>query len=224
MTWHNENLENVQHLILLRLDNAISTAVLVLVVVVACNAELEAPPFPAEPHEVVHPDAGGCECGADGVHLPAGDCHDEEEERGGHEAERDGAGEARGHAVGARHVGPLDAERDEGGELEEHAEAVEEVGGGDDAVEAEEGHGHGDGAAGQHAEPGGVEDRGAHREGAREEAQVCHAQKLERRAAQRGGVEADGRQHRAHLDPVLEPRPGDAACMRRRYFLLENRG
>jgi hypothetical protein len=41
MTWHNKNLENVQHLIMLRLDNAISTAV--LVVVVACSAELEAP-------------------------------------------------------------------------------------------------------------------------------------------------------------------------------------
>jgi len=176
-------------------------------------AEPEAPSSLTEPHEVVHRHPGGRERGADGVHLPAGDGHDEDEEDGGDEAEQDGAREARGDAVGARQRGLLDAEPDEGGELEEHPEAVEEVGGGHDAVEAEEGHGQRDGGGGQDADPRRAEDRGAGREEAREQAQVRHPQQLERRAAQRRRVEADGGQHRAHLDPVLEPVAGDHACV-----------
>ena len=88
---------------------------------------------------------GRRERSADGVHLPPGDGHDEDEERGGDEAEHDGGRQAGRDAVRARQAGLLDAEPDEGGELEEHAQAVEEVGGGHDAVEAEEGHAQRDG-------------------------------------------------------------------------------
>jgi hypothetical protein len=183
------------------------------------GAEREPPSGLAEVHEVVHRDAGGGEDGADGVHLPPGDGHDEDEERRGDGAEGGGGGQApERHGVGPGHGGEPGAEADEGGELEQHAEAVEEVGGGDDGVEAGERHGEGDGGGGEDADPGRVEHRRPEREGAREEAQVRHAEELERGAAQRRRVEADGGEHGAHLDPVLEPTPGDHACVRVHAF------
>ncbi|OAY70099.1 hypothetical protein ACMD2_22825 [Ananas comosus] len=115
------------------------------------------------------------------------------------------------------------AEAEEGGELEEHAEAIEEVGGGDDVVEAHEGDAEDDEAGEEDADPGGVEEGGAAGEEAREEAQVRHAHQLERAAAQLSLVEPDRRQHRPGLDPVLEPPPRDPPCPRVRFRFYKER-
>ncbi|BAS84403.1 Os03g0375601 [Oryza sativa Japonica Group] len=181
------------------------------------GVEPEPLPGPAHPHGAVPADAEGRERGGDGGDPPPGDGDHVRQERRRHEAHGGERGERQRDAVGALERGGAllpRAEPEEGGELEQRAEAVEQVGGGDDVVEAEEGDGDRDGGGGGDGDPrGGGSSGAAAGEDGGEEAQLRHAEELERAAAQLRFEQPDGGEHRAGLRPVLEPPPADDACI-----------
>jgi hypothetical protein len=148
------------------------------------------PPFgPAQPHGAVQPHA---ERPGEREHPPRGHGAHVRQERRRHGAHGDERRQPKRHAVGALEVGLAGAQPEERRVLEQRAEAVEEVGGGDDVVEAEEGDGEGHDGGGGDGDVRGAEAGGAPGEHCREEAQLGHAQQLEHAAAQLGLEHADG--------------------------------
>jgi hypothetical protein len=181
--------------------------------------ELEPPLGPAQPHGAVQADAERRERAGEREHPPPGHGAHVRQERGRHGAHGGQRGQRRQrHAVRPLQVRLPGAEPEEGGELQQRAQAVEEVGGGHDLVERQEGHGQGHGGGDGDGDPRGAEAR----EDGREEAQVRHAQQLERAAAQLGLEHADGRQHRAGLGPELEPWASDDACSAQIHVFASN--